>query len=286
MNPDPHPRTEQQHEVQRLLGRCMLRLQQYESQMKALLVHHELGGPASDLAAQHSSRFEKYQDKSLGTLVKALFESVVVVEGTERPVLDETKLPTDRISFGFQFRMESPEARRAELKAAVENLVAMRNDLVHHLIERFDVGTEEGCRAATHHLTQCYDRIDLHSEQLRQWAGSMDEGRALLASFVQSDAFKELVVNGIAPDGAFDWPQTGIVGVLREAVQAIGSDGWASLEDATAWIAEHHPDQTPEKYQCRSWPQVLNDSRVFELQYRESSGERKSGWYRLRHEKT
>jgi hypothetical protein len=264
----------------------MLRLQQYEGMMKALLVHHQLGGPASELEAQHSARIEKYRDKSLGTLVKNLFESVVVNEGADRPVLDEGKLPTDKISFGFQFLMEWPEARRAELKAAVEDLVTMRNDLVHHLIDRFDVGTEEGCLAASHHLMQCYDRIDAHFKELREWAKSMDEARALLASFAQSDAFKDLVLNGIAPDGAFDWPQTGIVGVLRDAVQAIGSDGWASLNDATAWIAEHHPDQTPGKYHCRTWPQVLNDSRVFELQYRESSGGRKSGWYRVRKEKT
>jgi hypothetical protein len=34
-----------QHEVQRQLGRCLLRLQQYERLMKSMLSRHRLGGP-------------------------------------------------------------------------------------------------------------------------------------------------------------------------------------------------------------------------------------------------
>lgn len=35
----------QQREVERLLGRCLLRLQQYEHLMKAIVAHHDLSGP-------------------------------------------------------------------------------------------------------------------------------------------------------------------------------------------------------------------------------------------------
>ena len=54
-----------------------------------------------------------------------------------------------------------------------------------------------------------------------------------------------MVVNGIAPDGSFDWPHTGIVSVLREAIRGGGNvqDGWLRLDDAVAWMALHHPDQ-------------------------------------------
>ena len=31
-----------QREVQRMLGRCLLRLQQYEQLMKAIVAHHEI----------------------------------------------------------------------------------------------------------------------------------------------------------------------------------------------------------------------------------------------------
>ena len=42
---------ELQREVQRLLDRCMLRLQQYEQLMKAILARHELAGSVKPLEA-------------------------------------------------------------------------------------------------------------------------------------------------------------------------------------------------------------------------------------------
>lgn len=263
------------------MGRCLLRLQQYERLMKAMLSHHELGGPMEELDAQRAARVEKFSDKSLGTLVKALFERYVVVEGTEKPVLDDAKIPIDRISMSFQFHMEMAEERRAEVRAAIDDLVLMRNELVHHLIERFDVWTDQGCVAAVEHLNQSYERIDRHFEELRQWAQSMDDARAHAATFAQSEVFLDMVLNGIAPDGTFDWPQTGIVRVLREAANARAAvEGWVKLDEATAWLAEHHPDQVPQKYHCGSWPQVLSESKSFRLENRRAEDGQRVAWYR------
>lgn len=271
-------RPELQRDVQRWMGRCLIRLQQYEHLMKAMLAHHELGGAVDELEAQRASRVEKLADKSLGTLVKALFESYVVVEGTERPVLDDSKVPSDRISMSYQFQIHMTAERRAEVKGAIEELVRMRNELVHHLIGRHALWTEEGCAAAIEHLTATYGRIDRHFQELRQWAEDMDKARALAASFAQSQVFVDLVENGIGPDGAVDWGYAGIVCVLEEALQKHGVDGWLCLDDARAWIAQHHPEQVPEKYGCRSWPQVLSVSRRFRLVYRVGEAGRVA-WY-------
>ncbi len=278
MPDDPQP--QQQRDVQRLMGRCLLRLQQYERLMKAMLANHEVGGPVDELEAQRAARVEKFADRSLGNLVKALFESYVVVEGTERPVLDDSKVPTDRISMSFQFQMQMAEERRAEVKAAVEDLVRLRNDLVHHLIERYNVWTDDGCAAAVEHLQVSYDRIDRHFHELREWAEHMDSARLEVASFYQSQVFLDLVFNGIAPDGTVDWPSSGIVRVLKDAVRTNAVDGWLRLDEACSWLAQHHPEQVPQKYGCRTWPQVLSESRCFQLEYR--SGEAgKVAWFRV-----
>ena len=272
-----------QREVQRLLGRCMLRIQQYERLMKALLAHHELAGPVDTLEAQKAARVGKLADKSLGTLVKALFETYIVVEGAQqRELLDESKLPTDRISMSLRFSISMTEEGRAHTKAAVEELVAVRNDLVHHLTERFDLWSDGGCEAAIEHLMHSYGRIDRHFIELRDWARSMDSARALSASFAQSDAFKEFVVNGIAVDGSFDWRFTGVVSVLREGLQTLGLGEWASLDAVRRWVVEHHPDQSPQKYGCRTWPQVLNDSGLFEQRNRLDEEGNKVPWFRER----
>jgi len=99
------PRPQGQLDVQRWLGRCMLRLQQYERLMKTLLAHHELAGPADTLEAQRAANLEKVSDKTLGTLVKSLFESYAVPDGFERELLPEDKVPTDRISMAISYRM-------------------------------------------------------------------------------------------------------------------------------------------------------------------------------------
>lgn len=276
------PKPDLQRDVQRLLGRCMVRLQQYERLLKAMLAHHEIGGPADELEALREARVQQFSGKSLGQLAQTLFESYVVVTGVEKPVLDERKVPVDRVSMSFQMRMEMSAEQWAMTKVAISELVALRNDLVHHLIERFDIWTESGCIAASAHLTQSYERIDLHFGELRQWAEHMEEARALSASFMQSDVFQEFVVNGIAPDGTFDWPATGIVRVLREAVQELQVNGWVVVELAQAWLSQHHPEQTPAKYNCRTWRQVLHESGLFELKYHIAESGEKLGKFRVR----
>jgi hypothetical protein len=172
--------------------------------------------------------------------------------------------------------------RWAQTKEAVEDLVAMRNDLVHHLIDRFDVWSEEGCVAAVSHLEDSYSRIDRHYLELVDWATNMEKAREAAASFAQSQAFHDLVVNGIAPDGSFEWSNTGIVRALRQAVVANADAGWARLDGVRTWLASHEPEQIPEKYGCRTWPQVVSESKLFELQYRTSMDGRKEAWIRER----
>ena len=103
-----------------------------------------------------------------------------------------------------------------------------------------------------------YFRIDGYYKQLRAWAESMDQARQLAASFMQSPAYHDLVVNGIAPDGTMDWGAAGCVSALREAVAALAIDGWTSVAAAATWISAQHLDQTPEKYGCRTWRQVIH----------------------------
>lgn len=273
---------ELQRDVQRLLGRCMLRIQQYERLMKAILAHHEVSGAIHQIAAQQASRAERFADKSLGTLVKSLFESYVVEEGTTPRVDKEPLMVENQPSFSVKFQIQMTKERRSQTLAGIDAMVLLRNDLVHHLIERFDVWTDDGCALASDHLRQCYDTIDRHFLELNQWAESMNKSRALSASFAQSDAFHDMLINGIAPDGSFTWPDTGIVRVLREAFSNLAVDGWAELESAKAWVTRNHSDQTPEKYRCRTWPQVLSESREFNLQYRRADDGKKNAWYRIR----
>ena len=213
-----------QQDVQRLLGRCLLGLQQYESLLKKMLANHELGGQPEELETLRQQRIKDFSGKTLGELARALFEEYVVIEGTERSSLDES-LPPDRMSFSFQLSLEMSAERHAQTKAAIKDLVATRNDLVHHLTERFDLWSTEGCVAAASHLTSCHALIHNHYLELCEWAKAMDQARVMSASFLQSDVVRDRIVNGIAPDGGVDWRRAGIVRVLRESAQLRGVKG-------------------------------------------------------------
>lgn len=275
-------RLELQREVEGLLGQCLLRLQQYERLLKSMLVNQELGGPVSGWATAHAARVEEVSDKTLGTLVKRLFEAFVLVEASEQPARSSEARSLAQPSVKLRFSIAMTEENRATIKADVEELVLMRNDLVHHLAGRFDIGSQEGCVTAAEHLRKCYARIDRHYGELKQWARGMSAMRAEVASFVGSEAFEQDLLNGIAPDGAIHWERAGIVQALRDALQQLVASGWVRLEDARSWIAAHHPEQVPEKYGCRTWPQVLSESRAFRLEYRRDETGRKTAWYCLR----
>lgn len=282
---EPPVAADLQRDVQRLLGRCLLRFQQYERLLKAMLATQEISGTVDTAPARQAERVDDLRTATLGTLVKELLGTYVTRQGEEPPEarnLDQEAFDSGKVVFRYRMTMQMSDERIDGTREALKELVALRNDLVHHLIEKFDVWTTEGCVAAKEHLAQSYSTIDVRFEELRGWAETADNARAMSASFMQSDVYQDLVVNGIAPDGSVEWSAAGIVRVLREALSALQVDGWSPLDAAVTWIAQHHPDQTPAKYRCSSWGHVLSESGVFQLQYRQGDDGRKMGWYRLR----
>lgn len=270
-----------QRDFQRLLGRCLLRLQQYEKLMKAIVAHHEISATGMPLASNQDRRIADAASKTLGTLVGTLLGSYVT--NGEMDDASEPDASDDIISFKMKMRLSMSAEDYSRTQDDLKELVSLRNDLVHHFIDHHDLWSPDGCRGAHDTLTAAYGRIDQHFEQLRGWAEHMDQARRLAAEFVQSAAFHDLVIHGIAPDGSVHWPAAGIVQTLREAAAELAVDGWTPVASARRWIAERHSEHLPAKYGCSSWRQVVHESRLFELRYRDVNGQR-AAWYRAKSE--
>jgi hypothetical protein len=268
-----------QHEVQRLLGRCLLRLQQYERLVKAIVAHHQVSVSVSPLKSNQEDRIEDAAGKTLGTLVGSLFEAFFTTDGVAKvakaDASDNNTLFTVKTSLPMS--VEDYDRTQKDLK----ELVLLRNNLVHQFIDQHDLSSLDGCRDGHDFLVSAYGRIDQHFERLRGWAELMGQVQRLASKFAQTDVFENLVINGIAPDGSVDWPVAGIVQALLEASTALAIEGWTPVASAERWIAETYPDQRPAKYGCSSWRQVVHQSHVFELRYRETDG-RRAAWYRVR----
>lgn len=181
-------------QVQRKFGRCMFRLQQYELLAKSLAARHEVSSFET-----HAKRAKNVADKPLGSVIGKLTDSFLTVAGSEASK-DATAEEERESKFVTPesptwFRSRSQVAFSAEdyqrIKSELKELVDLRNDLVHHFIERFDVWSESGCAAADEYLQQCFVRIDAHFAQLRQWNQGMEQAKAKLAAFLASpDALK------------------------------------------------------------------------------------------------
>lgn len=271
----------QQREVQRLLGRCLLRLQQYERLMKAIVAHHDISGPAHALEEIRAARVDDASTKTLGILVGRLFGSYVVTEGADTAADDTADEPVDVPHVAMRMQLILSPEDYVRTQSDLKELVRLRNNLVHHFIDQHDLWSVDGCMTARDALVAACERIGKHFEQLQGWAEHMNQARRLSAEFTQSDAFRDLIVNGIFPDGTVDWPAAGIVSALREAANELAVDGWTPVAAAGRWITERSPEQQPSKYGCASWRQVLHESRLFELRYRDVDGQR-AAWYRVR----
>ncbi len=269
-----------QREVQRLLGRCLLRLQQFERLLKAMIAAQHLAGTPESLPCALDARRAETGDKTLGTLIGRLMGDYIVEDGRE--LLDDALEQTgNSMHFSFRMQLNLSAERHEALKAELRELVTLRNSLVHHFIDLHDLWTIDGCLQAQNALSRSYAEIDRHFEQLVTFAGHMDEASKAAAELMQSPQFLDMVVNGIAPDGQVHWPATGIVGALREAFRERSIDGWVNLDAAARWVSEHHPQQTPQKYGCSRWRHVIHESGQFELRRFTHNGQF-GAWYRER----
>ncbi len=263
----------------------MLQLQQYERLLKAIVAYSEWSGPPERLKAVRDEKVACAHKKTLGTLVGMLTESYLKLpELADEPELAE---PIDQVWVSFRCQIELSEERYAETKAALKELVDLRNELVHHFLQRFDLWAVDGCVAAEEYLDESYETIDGHYLTLRDWAKSMDEARQLMVSFMRTPEYGDAVINGIWVDGTVHWPSSGITACLREAETKLAQAGWTPLFEAIHWIAKTYPEQTPKRYGCGSWRHVIHESQQFDIRKQsQADNGAKVVWYRSRPRET
>lgn len=274
-----------QQEVQRKLGRCLLRLQQYERLLKTMLASMKLMGAPDELLAARDGQSAAMHKKSLGTLVKQLIGEHI----TAGPVSEEgqndggdhpgfASVPWIDIHYSISIKPELYEETISDLA----EFVGLRNDLVHHLIERFDISSVDGCHAASLHLDTCYERIERGCLGLKGWVDAFEELRTKMALFIQSEEFENAVIHGITPDGTVSWESSSVVEDLRSAESCCQIEGWTPLDTAIIFIAKKDRAQVPSRYGCKTWRQLLQRSGQFESRRTGTANGAGRTWYRSR----
>lgn len=276
-----HSLADMQNEIDRSFGHCMLRLQEYELLMKKLVTQTELKGAMSELENMRLVREESFATSSLGSLVKEFLKSqVIITDAIETPLFSKEEIKDiGEPLLGFRHIMKMSEEQHASTRKQLDELTSLRNTLAHHFLQKFDIKTIDGCSKAHVYLNECLSRINKHFFQMQSWINSFTKAQVVMSSFMQTEIYSNVLVNGIEPDGEVHWPIAGIVAALREAANKLEVNGWTNLREAVTWISENEPDQIPAKYKCRTWQQVLHDSRIFKIEYRQNKDEAKQAWY-------
>jgi hypothetical protein len=261
---------QRRQEVQRRLGQCMLSLQGYELLIKAILAQHEIIGRVTSVDEARAARIYDLARKPLGSLVGQLLNSFLEVDGIQsRPRELDDDPP-------FALRMQlalSPDDFSRTVNDLRE-LVDLRNGLVHHFLEQHDLSSLVGCDGALDALSAASARIEQANGDLRTWAKDLERISQSAATLVGSPAMYDFIVRGV-----ITWPITVIVQALREAEASLAIDGWTRVSSAELWISARYPEELPEGYGCKSWRQVIHESGLFKLIYRQTDGPREA-WYR------
>lgn len=275
-----------QREVQRKLGRCLIRIQQYELLLKEIVAKREISGILRSTPVQLAETAPTTATKTMGQLVGELtdkyFQPTLLESGQTQPeaTIDDDERPAGWARVSMSVSM--PPDAHSQLTEELQELVDLRNDLVHHFVEGQDLVTEEGCIASDMYLQDCYSEIDRHLVSLQGWAASMNEAKRSMAAFIASPEYKEFLLAELSPSiSQREAALPGLVDFLRRAEAGQAKDGWTALSAAIAFVKKVAPEQTPRKHTFGSWRQVLHDARVFEVRRRPvEPGGVSETWYR------
>lgn len=284
MSSQPDNIADAQREVQRKLGRNLLRIQQLEVMVKSMVAHSVNEGESGDMHSFLEKRKQDVAKKTLGQVVGDLTTELLSLPANEEGQQQGHPGDPTRIWFrtSSQIKMSPEDHQRTQQKLA--ELVELRNKLVHHFIEIHDIWTVAGCASADAYLDDCFRLIGERFEELRKIAQHQNEVRKLMANVMQSREFKDFLLDGILPGGTGTiWSSCTIVKLLRDAEVTLAVNEWTPLARAIEYISDREPSHTPKRYGCSSWRHVLHESAIFAVRREQSEpGAAKETWYRSR----
>lgn len=245
-------------DVLRKVGRNVVLFQQLEQLLKFIVANGSLSGFASELKTLKKEQENKVNKQTMGTLFGQYVENSNPELGTKSTEPEEI----DEAYFSFSFRIECDDDYYESRKEALSKLVSERNDLIHHLLPRFDMKSAESCRALGKELDDQSDQIRLEINRLKATAKALNDGRKATADYFQSEeGRKDLELSFLR--------QSRLVLMLGDiATQMSREDGWALISSAGHLIKEHAPeelDQMKDKHGYSSLKKLIQASEIFDI---------------------
>jgi hypothetical protein len=164
-------------------------LQQYEWLLKTTISRRKLTGSAGTLQQRLAEHITRTSTKTLGQLIGEFTRDHLKPMETETEEAASPAIESLSELITLELSISVPPDKHAAICKQLGDLVDLRNHLVHHFVEAFDLVSEPGCRKADAFLSECYEKIDGHALTLQGWVASGEKARAIMQSVISTPGF-------------------------------------------------------------------------------------------------
>jgi len=245
-------------EVFRKIGRNLLNFQKIELMLKHLITYGRMSGYMSELKKNKERRAATVHKQTMGNLIGQFIENTLLGLDDSPQSTTEHKEPYLSFSFAVNADADFYESKRQALKSLVND----RNDLIHHLLPRFNLNSIESCLEIEQYLDQQRERLIPEYDHLKSFIESLISH----ADFLNSEEGKKQVVKQFELSFLQQSPIVALL--LNVSTQQPRSDGWSLLNVAGQQIRLILPEemgQLKNSWGYKTLKELILASEFFEI---------------------
>ena len=168
------------NEVHRKIGRNLLALQKFELNLKYFIFHSRLYSSESE--DQRLKRKNDVGKKMMGQLIDPFIENVL----SSDPIDEGDDASIEKAKFSFKFQVDMIDESNEETQEKLSEIVSERNELVHNLLQSYNLHSITGCAAAQEHLDKQFTTISVELSSLQQLVKNFQYLRTEILEMMES----------------------------------------------------------------------------------------------------
>lgn len=220
-------------EALRKIGRNVVLFQDLEGILRFLAAAQQPSMPQGSAAASREERRKSIRAKTLGQVARQVVEELFADSDTHSSAPAGITEPW----LAFSFQIAGDAADIEESRKTLKALIDERNDLVHHLLSRWNLRDADSCFALSTELDEQRSRIVAKIGQYRTYANTLRETAKELQAFIDSDDGQRHL------DIMFLQSSRLALLLTQLAIDHARADGWTLLSVAGAQLGSLIPEE-------------------------------------------
>lgn len=245
-------------EVLKKIGINLVNFQKIELMLKHLITNGRMSGYISELKENMERQSATVHKQMMGNLVGQFMENTHSEPDGSLQSAIELKEPYLSFSFTVNADADFYESKKRALKLLVKD----RNDLVHHLLPRFNPDSIDSCLEIEQYLDQQRERLIPEYEHLKSLIESLNEGIKIHADFLNSEeGIKQFRLSFLQQSPLFQL-------LINISTQQSRPDGWTLLHLAGPEIRRVLPGKMKplkKQFGCKTLKELMLVSELFDI---------------------